>query len=162
MIQIGEFLILAVVTMCGAVLVSTTFVRRVEDQRALARRSISPEALHEMLRSHRDVLVLDVRQPLDLLGDSVVIPGATWNAPRAPINDSSLLAGRKKVVVYCTCPSDKTSRAVLQRALATGHSNIYLLKGGLDAWRASGYPVEPYNKRFHLDTAESRRLEAAS
>jgi rhodanese-related sulfurtransferase len=162
MIQIGEFFILAVVTMCGAVLMSTAFVRRVEDQRALARRSITPGVLHEMLRSHRDVLVLDVRQPVDLLGDSVVIPGARWNAPRALLNNSSLMDERKKVVVYCTCPTDKTSRAVLQAALATGHSNIYLLKGGLDAWRASGYSVEPYNKRFHRDADLSSRLEAAS
>src|SRR4051812_40579502 len=162
MIQIGEFLILSVVTMCGAVLISAAFVRHVEDQRALARRSIAPEALHGMLRSHRDVLVLDVRQPLELLGDSVVIPGATWNAPGALLNNSSVIAGRKKVVVYCTCPTDKTSRTVLQGALASGHSNIYLLKGGLDAWRASGYPVEPYNERFHLDRAPSTRLKAAS
>jgi hypothetical protein len=27
------------------------------------------------------VLVIDVRQPLDLLGDSAIIPGARWLAP---------------------------------------------------------------------------------
>jgi 3-mercaptopyruvate sulfurtransferase SseA len=26
------------------------------------------------------------------------------------------------------------------------------LKGGLDGWKAKGYPVEPYTQSFHLDT----------
>lgn len=25
-------------------------------------------------------------------------------------------------------------------------------QGGLAAWKAKGYPVEPYEKSFHLDT----------
>ena len=56
-------------------------------------------------------------------------------------------------MVYCTCASDKTSRMILQRARASNFLRVKFLKGGLAAWKAKGYPVEPYTTPFHLDTA---------
>jgi rhodanese-related sulfurtransferase len=147
---------------CAALLVAGVLVRRIGDRREFARHTITPEELHTLLASHRDVLVVDVRLPLDLLGDSVIIPGALWFAPQEVIDDPSLLPGGRELIVYCTCPNDKTSRAVLQRALAMGFSRIKLLKGGLDGWRARGYPIEAYVKPFHLDSSQNRRLAAAS
>jgi rhodanese-related sulfurtransferase len=38
----------------------------------------------------------------------------------------------------------------LHRALAQHFFRIKFLKGGLAAWKAKGYPVEPYNESFHL------------
>jgi 3-mercaptopyruvate sulfurtransferase SseA len=40
---------------------------------------------------------------------------------------------------------------VLRRALALGFLRIEFLKGGLAAWKAKGYPVEPYKGVFHLN-----------
>lgn len=148
--------------LCAVILVATALVRRFEDRRELERHTITPEELRALLASNADVRVVDVRQPLDLLGDSVIIPGAVWFAPRHLLDDPSILPERKDLVVYCTCPSDETSRAVLHRALAMGFSRIKLLKGGLDGWRAKGYPVEPYDKSFQLDSSRSRPLAAAS
>jgi hypothetical protein len=58
--------------------------------------------------------------------------------------------------VYCTCPSDKTSRAIALKAQAltpkVDIARVKFLKGGLVAWKAKGYPVVPYDKTFHLDT----------
>jgi rhodanese-related sulfurtransferase len=147
---------------CVTVLVATALVKRIGDRRELERHTISPQELRVLLASNLDVLVVDVRQPLDLLGDSVIIPGAVWFPPRQVLDDPSLLPERRHLIVYCTCPSDKTSRAVLQRALAMGFSRIKLLKGGLDGWRASGFPVEPYEKSFHLDSSRGSHLAAAS
>jgi rhodanese-related sulfurtransferase len=50
--------------------------------------------------------------------------------------------------------SDKTSRMVVKNALKLHFSRIKFLKGGLAAWKAKGYPVEPYTTPFHLDTAK--------
>jgi len=146
---------------CVVVLVATVLVRRIGDRRELERHIITPQALYALLASNRDVVIVDVRQPLDLLGDSVIIPGAKWFAPRQVLDDPTLLPEGKDMVVYCTCPSDKTSRAVLRRALAMGFSRMKLLKGGLDGWRARGYPVEPYEKSFHLDTSQSSHFATA-
>jgi rhodanese-related sulfurtransferase len=56
-------------------------------------------------------------------------------------------------VIYCTCPGDETSRMILAKARALKFTHVKLLKGGLAAWKAKGYPVERYDKPFRLDTA---------
>jgi rhodanese-related sulfurtransferase len=114
--------------------------------------SITPEALHSLLASNQEVLVFDVRQPLDLLADSEMIVGATRIPPRDLLENPSLIPNEKDSVVYCTCPSDKTSRLVSERALAMHLMRIKFLKGGLAGWKAKGYPVERYETPFHLDT----------
>ncbi|HEX6496425.1 MAG TPA: rhodanese-like domain-containing protein [Acidobacteriaceae bacterium] len=138
----------------GAVALGIAYwIRRVRDNRELEQHSITPEALHELLASHREVLVFDVRLPLDLLADPEVIPGARRIPPKDVMENPSLIPREKDTVVYCTCPSDKSSRAVLRKALAMQFSRIKFLKGGLEGWKAKGYPVEPYRESFHLDTA---------
>jgi rhodanese-related sulfurtransferase len=133
-------------------LLAALLVKRAGDRRELERYSITPEALHAMLASNQDVLLFDVRQPLDLLGHRVIIPGATWLSPQEALENPLLLPKEKDLIVYCTCPSAKTSRAVLRRALARGFLRIKFLEGGLEGWRARGFPVEPYHKPFHLDS----------
>src|ERR1700721_4835788 len=105
--------------------------------------SIPPETLHALLASNQEVLVIDARLPLGLLGDSVIIPGALRLAPQEVRENPSLLSKEKDLVVYCTCSSDETSRTVLHRALAMGFLRIKFLKGGLEGWRAKGFRVEP-------------------
>jgi rhodanese-related sulfurtransferase len=137
----------------GAVVVSIlVWSKRRRDILQMKRHSITPEALYTLLASHQDVLVFDVREPLDLLVDSEIIPGAIRIAPREIRENPSLIPKEKETVVYCTCPSDKTSRMILHRALAVGFVRIKFLKGGLEGWKAKGYPVEPFVESFHLDT----------
>jgi rhodanese-related sulfurtransferase len=153
---------LSIAIVLAVVLVSIVLARRRRDRRELERHTITPEDLHALMASQQKVLVVDVRQPLDLLGDSVIIPGARWLAPDDVRANPSLLPAETDLVVYCTCPSDKTSRVVLHRALARGFLRIKFLKGGLDGWRAKGFPVEPYTKPFQLNSARNSHLEAAS
>jgi len=116
--------------------------------------SITPEALQQLLGSNEDILIYDVRQPLDLLADSEIIPGAKRIAPKEIIENPSLIQKEREAVVYCTCTSEKTSREILQRALSLQFVRVKFLKGGLGAWKAKGYPVEPYTQTFHLDSSD--------
>ena len=127
--------------------------RRMRQRRELEAHSIEPEALHDLMEAQAEVLVFDVRQPLDLLAHSEIIPGATRIAPKEIIEHASLLPKDKDAVVYCTCVSEDTSRMILHRALAMQFTRIKFLKGGLAAWKAKGFPVERYDTPFHLDTA---------
>ncbi len=43
---------------------------------------------------------------------------------------------------------------VLGKARALNFTNVKLLKGGLPAWKAKGYPVETNAESFQLDTAK--------
>jgi rhodanese-related sulfurtransferase len=140
--------ILVLIT-CSLIAVS---IKRTRDRQEMDLHSITPEALHTLLASNQEVLLFDVRQPLDLLASYEIIPGAKRIPPREVLENPSLIPIETDSIVYCTCPSDKTSRAILHRALALRFLRIKFLKGGLAAWKAKGYPVEPYNDPFHLDT----------
>ncbi|AXC11504.1 Rhodanese-related sulfurtransferase [Acidisarcina polymorpha] len=128
-------------------------IKAFRERRELERHSITAESLHAMLAANQPVLLYDVRQPLDLLTDSDIIPGAQRISPRDIVENPSLIPKDKDAVVYCTCPSDKTSKAISQRAKALHFLRVRFLKGGLAAWKREGYPVERYKESFHLDTA---------
>jgi rhodanese-related sulfurtransferase len=103
------------------------------EQRQLEQSSVSPELLHSMLdRDHR-VLVYDLRQPLDLLANSLVIPGSERIAPRDLIARPELVPRNKDAVFYCTCPAEATSRSAMRRARDMGFFRVKFLKGGLAA-----------------------------
>jgi rhodanese-related sulfurtransferase len=135
-----------------SVLSVLVFLRRksLRDQREMERHSVTPEQLHDLLASNQEALLFDVRQPLDLLAYPEIIPHAQRIPPNEVIQKPLLIPQEKDVVVYCTCPGDKTSRIVLRRALKLHLYRVKLLKGGLAAWKAKGYPVEPYKEVFHL------------
>lgn len=147
-----------VLTSIGAVVVVASLAiilwrKRSRDQKAVMElHAITPEELHSLLGSRQDVALFDVRQPLDLLAHSEIIPGARRVPPADVLASPTLIPQDKEAIVYCTCPGDKTSRAVLHRALDLHLTRIKFLKGGFDAWKAKGYPVEPYREVFHLYT----------
>jgi rhodanese-related sulfurtransferase len=128
-------------------------MKQLRDKRELEKYSIDAEELHKLLEAKKDIVILDVRQPLDLLAHSEIIPGARRLPPKDVMEQAALIPKDKDAVLYCTCVSEKTSRMVLENALGLQFSRIKFLKGGLAAWKEKGYPVEPYTKPFHLDTA---------
>ena len=128
------------------------WIKREVDRRELEQYSVTPEVLHAMLASNPGMLLFDVRLPLDLLVDSEIIPGARRVPPQEIIKNPSIIPQDREVIVYCTCPSDKTSQRILRKAQAMQLSRVKFLKGGLEAWKAKGFPVEPYNESFHLET----------
>jgi rhodanese-related sulfurtransferase len=146
---------LTLTVICLAVLcpLIVIWIKRTRDRHVVEQHSITPEALHTLLASNQEVLVFDVRQPLDLLSNSEIIPGAKRIPPREILKNPSLIPKEKDLVAYCTCPGDKSSRSVTHRALAMHFYRVKFLKGGLAAWKAKGYPVDPYQEPFHLDSA---------
>jgi rhodanese-related sulfurtransferase len=134
----------------GISLVIVLRMKRLKDQSEMEQHSITAEELRGLLASSQELLLFDVRQPLDLLAYPEIIPKAQRIAPNDVLQRPSLIPKEKDAVVYCTRPSDKTSRTVLRRALALKFFRVKFLKGGLTAWKAKGYPIEPYRELFHL------------
>ena len=110
-------------------------MKRLRDQRDMEQHSITAEELHALFASNQEVLLFDVRQPLDLLAYPEIIPKAQRIAPNEVLERPSLIPKEKDAIVYCTCPSDKTSRTVLRRALALQFFRVKFLKGRLAAGR---------------------------
>ena len=145
-------LALVALLLAGLALWFAIRLKRTRDRRRMEEISITPEALYVMMQAKRRLNLFDVRQPLDLLADSEIIPGAKRIAPKEVMINPSLIPKEEDSVVYCTCPSDKTSRLISDQARAQKFFHVKFLKGGLAAWKAKGYPVEHYDQSFRLDT----------
>jgi rhodanese-related sulfurtransferase len=145
---------LTLVAICIAMACIMVFlsVKRVRNRSELERHSLSAEQLQSLMTSGQRVFLFDVRQSLDLLAYPELIAGAQRIPPEEVLKTPTLLPRDEDIVVYCTCPGDKTSLSVLRRALALGFTRIKFLTGGLAAWKARGYPVEPYRESFRLST----------
>jgi len=126
--------------------------RRLRAKRRIAASSIEPEELYELLHA-KEVLLYDVRQPLDFLAHPEIIPGATRIAPKDIAEQTASFSRDQNSVIYCTGGDDETFEMVLGKARALNFTRVKLLKGGLAGWKAKGYPVEEYKSSFHLDTA---------
>jgi rhodanese-related sulfurtransferase len=144
-------IVICVSALCLAIFVGVR-VKRVRERRELEQYAIGPDTLHDLLAVNDKVRVFDVRVPLDLLAYSEIIPGATRVPPKEIMENPSLIPKEEDAVVYCTCPDDKTSREILRRARSLNFCRLKILRGGLAGWKAKGYPVEPYEKAFRLDT----------
>src|ERR1700722_13701733 len=121
-------------------------------RREVEAKSIEPEELYALMNA-KQVLLYDVRQPLDFLAHPEIIPGATRIAPKDIAEQTASFSRDQNSVIYCTGGDDETFQMVLGKARALNFTRVKLLKGGLAAWKAMGYPVEPYTSSFHLDTA---------
>jgi rhodanese-related sulfurtransferase len=128
------------------------WIKRRRQNRDLESHSITPEALHTLMNTNHEVLLVDVRRPLDLLIDLESIPGSIRIPPKDFFENPSLIPKEKETVFYCTCPGDETARRVVHHALGMGFPYVKLLRGGLPAWKANGYSLVTYDKPFHLDT----------
>lgn len=147
-------LAIAIAISCVIVVI---WAKRRKNRSELNRHSISAEELQSMMASGQKVLLFDVRQPLDLLAYPELILGAKRIPPQDVLDKPTLLPRDEDIVVYCTCPGDKTSRTVLRRALALGFTRIKFLTGGLAAWKTKGFPVEAYRESFRLSVPSMGR-----
>jgi membrane protein DedA with SNARE-associated domain/rhodanese-related sulfurtransferase len=118
------------------------YLRRWRLRKWLQDLTISAEQLDVMMHSAVPPVVLDARLATAVSQEPYRIPGALLLDPDTPRALGSAFAQRE-VVVYCVCPNDISAKRVCQRLRGEGFEHAHTLGGGLDAWVARGYPVEP-------------------
>ena len=47
----------------------------------------------------------------------------------------------KKIIAYCSWPSEHTSASLVQRLKEKGYKDAFALVGGTAAWKTAGYPM---------------------
>ena len=113
--------------------------------RELRLRTISPMALEQKLCAGNKVAVLDL---LDVEGQEENakaipgIPGAARISP-TPLRSSAKVRVPPdvQIVLYCSSPNQLTSARTALALRRKGISNVWVLQGGLKAWRELGLPV---------------------
>ena len=112
--------------------------------RELRLRVVSPALLHRKLKAGQKVAVLDL---LDLEGheDTTTIPGIPGAARISPTPLRSSAKVRVpadvQMVLCCSSPNQITSARTALSLRRKGISNVWVLEGGLQAWRELGLPV---------------------
>ncbi|QKS30706.1 MAG: superoxide dismutase [Candidatus Accumulibacter similis] len=85
-------------------------------------------------------VLLDVRRSAIYEQSDAVIPGAQWRDPGDVSTWSGQLPSDRDVVVYCVF-GHEVGRATAMRLRAAGIRARYL-RGGIDAWKAAGKPLQ--------------------
>jgi rhodanese-related sulfurtransferase len=86
--------------------------------------------------------IVDLRHPLDVLTDPLVIAGALRITPSDLQKRREILPLDRDIILYCTCPSEETSAKVAMELRRLGIRRVRPLRGGLQGWKDAGYPLD--------------------
>jgi membrane protein DedA with SNARE-associated domain/rhodanese-related sulfurtransferase len=144
--MLGHFGIGLVVMMVLAVLIYRVVKRRqfLTELRGLR---LEPEQLWAMIEdAEREGLdrpfIVDLRHPLDVLTDPMVLPGALRVGPDELKQRKEIIPRDRDIVLYCTCPSEETSAKVALELRKMGIKRVRPLRGGLQGWKDAGFPLD--------------------
>ena len=110
--------ILSILVVLILALIIVHKAKRTRDRKEVEDYSIAPEELYSLMLSGKAFLLYDLRRPLDLLAHPMVIPGSLRIAPADLKKNPGLIPRDRDVIVYCTCPTDKTAHLVIWSALS--------------------------------------------
>lgn len=143
---LGHFGIALVLLMVLA-LVIYRLVKRRQFLTQLEGLRLEPQQLMAMIaEAERDGLdrpfIVDLRHPLDVLTDPLVLPGALRIGPDELKQRKEIIPTDRDIVLYCTCPSEETSAKVALELHRLGIKRVRPLRGGLQGWKDAGYPLD--------------------
>ena len=113
----------------------------------LRQRQISPPMLARKLKSDRKVAVLDLANFEEDTGSESVeaIPGAFVVDPSVLRKLTHIaVPDDVKIILYCSSGSDTVSARAAVALKRIGVDKVWVLEGGLKAWREHGLPVSQF------------------
>ncbi len=119
------------------------FIHRRRFLRKLRIARITPQELKLRLDAGEDVLVVDLRGPMEFQAEPEGIPGAVRLESSEVEEAEPLFPRDREVVLYCSCPNEATSARMALFLKRRGLEHIRPLEGGLVGWSDLGYPLGP-------------------
>ncbi|HTK99502.1 MAG TPA: DedA family protein/thiosulfate sulfurtransferase GlpE [Pseudomonadales bacterium] len=110
---------------------------------------IGVDELYRLIDEGADPVVVDVRTTTARTVEPRQIPGSL----HVPLEAFDLHVGNlprdRDIVLYCTCPNEASAAQVAKLLIDRGYRRVRPLHGGLDAWIAAGYRIEPLLPQSH-------------
>jgi rhodanese-related sulfurtransferase len=105
-------------------------------------KSIDAQTLRTMMASGKDITVVDTMSELECLDHR--IPGTKCLSCEEIEDSASVLPADKErpLVFYCESEGCYRSCRAADAAVRYGYKQVYLLAGGIPAWKLAGYPME--------------------
>ena len=144
--------------------------------RELRLRKLSPSMLQEKLGANEKIAVIDLLS-FEEGEESAGIPGAIRIDPKRIRSHTHVVIPEDlDVVLYCSSLRELTSARVAISLRKKGIPKVWILDGGLSAWKSLGYPVVPLpstnaaaverlgirildDRGLHIDVAKSHPSE---
>ena len=98
--------------------------------------------LKQYLDDKRDMLVLDVRDIDEFFGEQGHLAGVKHIPLRELAGRTTELADYVEKPVAIICRTDRRSAKAAQILTRLGFADVHIVRGGMMAWHAAGYPVE--------------------
>jgi rhodanese-related sulfurtransferase len=120
---------------------------------------IDASTLRAMMASDRDLPVFNTMSEIECLDHR--IPGTRCLACEDVENNPAALPPDKSrdVVFYCESAQCYRSCRAAEAAVKAGHQQVYVLDGGMPAWKQAGYAMETI-ERIPRGSIQSVRAEA--
>jgi len=109
------------------------------------REFIDPPGLKRRLEHAPQMVVIDVRGPDEFDGPLGHIPGARNIVLSELLSEVQSLSALKETPLVLVCKTDKRSAKAAQVLRDAGFQQVSVLRGGMEGWQRSGYPVERRN-----------------
>jgi membrane protein DedA with SNARE-associated domain/rhodanese-related sulfurtransferase len=119
------------------------YCRRIMMAKALEKARVSAGELHALLANSPRPIVLDIRSAERRMLDPFVIPGAVPTDERKPQQIVARYGTNRTLVIYCSCPDELSAARLAKQLRLAGVKLALPLTGGIDAWRAAGFDVDP-------------------
>jgi rhodanese-related sulfurtransferase len=114
--------------------------------------SINPERAARLVE--QGAVLIDIREANEYANEN--IPGARHHA-LSQIDASHPLRAGDTVLIYHCKSGGRTNANAARLAVASGNCEVYLLGGGVEAWKRAGLPTSVSPGRAANDTGQPQR-----
>jgi membrane protein DedA with SNARE-associated domain/rhodanese-related sulfurtransferase len=133
---------LGVVAGLAALYIAFKYFQRQRLLSELRMARITVDELFQKQEAGENPFVLDLRSPLELEQDPLLIRGAFHMSMDEVRLRHQVIPRDREVVLYCSCPNEVSSARVALQLHRNGISRVRPLLGGIDVWRDRNYPME--------------------
>jgi len=125
-----------------AVYIAYKYIHRQLLLRKLRIARITADELKQMMDNGHKMMIVDLRQPLDIQADPYTIPGALRVAMEELEQRHHEIPKDQDVILYCSCPNEATAARMALLLKKNGITRVRPLAGGVDAWRERNFPLQ--------------------
>jgi rhodanese-related sulfurtransferase len=136
----GGLLALLIAGLIGYILWKWEKRRRFLDRLRLAR--ITPEEQKQRIDAGEDVIIVDLRHPIEVDAEPETIFGAVRMDPAELDEAIEVIPRDREIVLFCSCPNEATAAEMALRLRTQSITRIRPLAEGLDGWRKRGFPIQ--------------------
>lgn len=112
-------------------------------------KNINPEKLHELIHSESELIVIDVRTPVEFRSSHIALAKNLELSSIDHTSASNIINVQKNI--YVVCQSGNRSTHACKKLTSLGYESVISLDGGMNRWINEGYHVIEGKKSISIE-----------